>query len=346
MSDIFISYAHEDRDRAQTLAKRLREAGWSVWWDPELRAGEHFAEVIEEVLQQVHAVIVLWSEHSVASRWVKAEANEGLRQDKLIPLSLDTAEPPLIFRPIHTGQLVHWNGAADVPEFRKLLSDIQDRVSGAPEPHAKIASDKKTDNPSGAAVGKSTASRLLVVSGVVCATFVVFDFPGLIVDGLMTGLGPLTSGMPAWLVQTFLLLPVVVGLTLLRKRLWPFAGKPPVALAIALVLLATGVVVLYHWVDHAIWSMDHLNGRMSAGRLDGVRVSALDHRHRQMSLGSVPVDTQSGDFSLRYEPEFAARPVYLLVEKPGCRSLTYPISRTQWKSLAEIVVEFSCEADS
>ena len=344
MSDIFISYAHEDRERAQTLAKRLREAGWSVWWDPELRAGEHFAEVIDEVLQQVQAVIVLWSEHSVASRWVNAEANEGLRQDKLIPLSLDTAEPPLIFRPIHTACFVDWNGAADAPEFRKLLSDIQGRVSRAPDPLEKTINDKADS--ALLTVSKTIAIKLLVALGAMLAMFVVFDLPGLIVDGLITTLGPLAGAVPAWLVQASLLLPVVALLVLFRKRFWPLVGKPPAILAIGLALITTGFVVLYHWVDYAIWSTDHLNGRVSASQLDGVRVLARDHRRRQVSLGSVPVDTQSGDFSLRYRPEFGARPVYLLVEKPGCRSLTYPISRAQWKSLAGIVIEFSCEADS
>jgi hypothetical protein len=33
MSDIFISYAREDRPRAEAIAKALEEHGWSVWWD-------------------------------------------------------------------------------------------------------------------------------------------------------------------------------------------------------------------------------------------------------------------------------------------------------------------------
>ena len=33
MSDIFISYASEDRDRVKSLARALEQEGWSVWWD-------------------------------------------------------------------------------------------------------------------------------------------------------------------------------------------------------------------------------------------------------------------------------------------------------------------------
>ncbi len=39
MSDIFISYAREDREIAGRLAGALEAAGWSVWWDSKLRAG-------------------------------------------------------------------------------------------------------------------------------------------------------------------------------------------------------------------------------------------------------------------------------------------------------------------
>jgi hypothetical protein len=33
MSDIFISYAREDRPRVERLAAALEQCGWSVWWD-------------------------------------------------------------------------------------------------------------------------------------------------------------------------------------------------------------------------------------------------------------------------------------------------------------------------
>jgi hypothetical protein len=46
MSDIFISYAREDRETAQRLAETLKAHGWSVWWDTRLKAGEVWDEVI------------------------------------------------------------------------------------------------------------------------------------------------------------------------------------------------------------------------------------------------------------------------------------------------------------
>ena len=47
MSDIFLSYAREDKDRAASLAKVLSDQGWSVWWDKEIPPGQSFDKVIE-----------------------------------------------------------------------------------------------------------------------------------------------------------------------------------------------------------------------------------------------------------------------------------------------------------
>ena len=42
MSDIFISYASADRDRARLLADALAQKGWSVWWDRTIPPGKEF----------------------------------------------------------------------------------------------------------------------------------------------------------------------------------------------------------------------------------------------------------------------------------------------------------------
>ena len=40
MSDIFISYANEDRETAGLLADALEQFGWSVWRDREIAPGD------------------------------------------------------------------------------------------------------------------------------------------------------------------------------------------------------------------------------------------------------------------------------------------------------------------
>lgn len=50
MTDIFISYASEDRPQAKRLAQALEQQGWSVWWDR--RIGSSFHKAIEEALAE------------------------------------------------------------------------------------------------------------------------------------------------------------------------------------------------------------------------------------------------------------------------------------------------------
>ena len=52
MSDIFLSYASEDRDRARELAGVFRTRGWSVFWDRTIPPGKTWDEIIEEAKQE------------------------------------------------------------------------------------------------------------------------------------------------------------------------------------------------------------------------------------------------------------------------------------------------------
>jgi hypothetical protein len=131
VSDIFISYASEDRARVAPLAAALSGQGWSIWWDRSISAGRNFDEVIETELGAARVVIVAWSRESVQSRWVRAEAQEGLDHNKLIPVFLDEVSPPLIFRCIQAISLVAWDGKETAQDFRKLVADIGKRLGPA-----------------------------------------------------------------------------------------------------------------------------------------------------------------------------------------------------------------------
>ena len=40
MSDIFLSYASEDRERVRPVAEALGRQGWEVWWDRDIPPGQ------------------------------------------------------------------------------------------------------------------------------------------------------------------------------------------------------------------------------------------------------------------------------------------------------------------
>ncbi len=125
MSDIFISYKREEQPTAKKLAVALERYGWSVWWDPHLRAGEHFDDAIEEALRDAKCVIVLWSKQSVNSQYVRDEATYALNREKLVPVAIEGVDPPFRFAGLHTAQLRDWDGSDEFPGFIKLVDDIR-----------------------------------------------------------------------------------------------------------------------------------------------------------------------------------------------------------------------------
>ena len=110
MSDIFISYASQERDRVQPLISALETTGWSIFWDRTIPAGKTWRQVIGSEIRACRSVLVVWTEHSVTSEWVLEEAETGKRRGILIPVLLDNVEPPFGFGNIQAANLTAWNG--------------------------------------------------------------------------------------------------------------------------------------------------------------------------------------------------------------------------------------------
>jgi hypothetical protein len=131
MPDVFLSYAREDRERASVLAHALESEGWSVWWDRKMVAGETFDETIERQLAAANSVVVLWSEYSISSEWVKSEAATASERDVLVPVLLDDVKQPLEFRRRHAADLTRWTGDPSDGEFLGLVEGIAAKTGRA-----------------------------------------------------------------------------------------------------------------------------------------------------------------------------------------------------------------------
>jgi len=128
MTDVFISYASEDKERVAPLVKALESHGLNVWWDRNIQPGQSFSDVIEEALNQCRCVIVVWTPNAVQSRWVNAEAAEGANQGILIPILLEETKIPLEFRRIHTAQLIDWKGDTKNEEVSRIVAAIRNVI--------------------------------------------------------------------------------------------------------------------------------------------------------------------------------------------------------------------------
>jgi hypothetical protein len=134
MADVFLSYAREDSARAEQVAQGLQQAGLEVFWDNEIPPGATWADHIEQKLGQCKALIVLWSEHSTKSQWVREEARMGRDKGVLIPVLIDASQPPFGFGEVQAANLANWAGAADDPNWRRFVDAVSRFAQGAAKP--------------------------------------------------------------------------------------------------------------------------------------------------------------------------------------------------------------------
>src|SRR5580700_1660752 len=125
---LFISYARPDQRRAEQLGAALVTLGYDVWRDSKIRAGHSYDRVIEEAIHAAQLVVVIWSQSSAQSDWVRAEATYALEAGKVLPIRIDDAMLPLRFRQVQTLVFTSWNGDETAPEMIALSTEISERL--------------------------------------------------------------------------------------------------------------------------------------------------------------------------------------------------------------------------
>ncbi len=130
MSDVFISYSHKDTDFVRDLVKPLEAEGFSVWWDHTIPPGKTWDDVIARGIREAKACIIVWSPNSVISDWVKEEATLAKEGGKYLPIQIAADLPPMGFRRIQAADLRSWNGNAQDPQWRLLVTEIASLVGG------------------------------------------------------------------------------------------------------------------------------------------------------------------------------------------------------------------------
>ncbi len=158
MADIFISYASEDRNKAEELAETLRTRGWSIWWDRKIPLGKSYDEVIEKALSESKCAIVLWSAASVASEWVRNEASEAKRRGILVPVFLETIDAPLAFRLLNGADLHDWQAGTPHSEFDQLVERVAELLGKPQSSSAPVSSMHPRSGPHGKQLSRARLS--------------------------------------------------------------------------------------------------------------------------------------------------------------------------------------------
>ncbi len=128
MADIFISYARRDRQRVAPLVAAIEAEGWTVWWDPDIAAGQEFDRRIAEELKSAAAVLVVWTPASIESRWVRGEARVGAERGVLVPVRIGEVELPIDVRALHTTDLDGWRDDPSAPQAQEVLRSLRATV--------------------------------------------------------------------------------------------------------------------------------------------------------------------------------------------------------------------------
>lgn len=114
MARVFISYAHEDADKAHKIQQRLEALSFGVWIDRKAPATtDDISTVVDGLIAEVDCVLVLWSKHARNSVWVRGEALKGLEANKYFGLLLDPLVPPVPFNAMAAPDLTDWSGLHD-----------------------------------------------------------------------------------------------------------------------------------------------------------------------------------------------------------------------------------------
>jgi len=128
LADVFLSYAEQNRMDAQTIAAGLEQQGVSVWWDRDLETGEKYVQEIGNQLEGAACILVVWSRHALASKWVNFEAEEAIESDKLAQVRIESLRLPFPYRRLQYVDVLN----ADARQLSALIRQVASRVGKQP----------------------------------------------------------------------------------------------------------------------------------------------------------------------------------------------------------------------
>ena len=141
----FISYSSKDDAFARRLHGDLQSHNVRCWFAPEdMKIGDKIRPRIDESIRSYDKLLLVLSEHSVASKWVEFEVEAAMDKEQegkppvLFPVRVDdtvmestTAWAIHIKRTRHIGDFTHWKNHDDFQKaFNRLIRDLKAEAPG------------------------------------------------------------------------------------------------------------------------------------------------------------------------------------------------------------------------
>ncbi|HEU5375332.1 MAG TPA: toll/interleukin-1 receptor domain-containing protein [Ktedonobacteraceae bacterium] len=138
----FISYSSKDEILARRLHADLQNRGVRCWFAPkDMKIGNKLRDRIDEAIHLQEKLLLLLSEHSIASVWVESEVEAALEKEDrqqrkgevLFPVKLDEsvmrtskAWAATLRRTRHIGDFTNWTDPQAYQQaFERLLRDLK-----------------------------------------------------------------------------------------------------------------------------------------------------------------------------------------------------------------------------
>lgn len=125
----FISHSKKDRMFADALSKHLLRRSRRCWIDRiSISRSSHYQSDITDAIKHCRQMIVLLSEHSLKSRWVKFETGTVLRKDPineerhLIPVKLEAIDLDERFAGL---QMIDATGGIDLAVIEEIIQSTR-----------------------------------------------------------------------------------------------------------------------------------------------------------------------------------------------------------------------------
>jgi len=147
-TDVFISYAHEDKSAALKLVEELKQRGLRIWFDKdEIRAGENWMDRIREGIDNSRFAVVILSHAStqhnkfISKEWAAIQESCWRRPDlPVVVLQLDDVQTPAFlqeWKSLSCRRDSDWNAAAE--QIRRQMT------TGLPRKSSRVRGAAKQD---------------------------------------------------------------------------------------------------------------------------------------------------------------------------------------------------------